>query len=453
MAKSKVNFLNTGVFNIIFLCILYAISYFLLKDVAIGIHGVWGTLIILLVALVPTALWVLFYYLIDRKDPEPIFMIIAAFIAGIICKLIFHDFIGKVLFDIEAWNINATAIPFLFAIFVRGLLPALSIFFVLRYLIYPSKYFNEPVDGMIYSAVLGIGYAFTITMTDVFAAQNVSLYYLLFTLILKLLLFSSCSTLIGYYFGVARFKEEKRELYFLVSLIILVAVFSLYALFDTTFKLNIQTSSDFTTIILTLVFAVLIFAVVYILIQRSIVKYEAKEVKALPFSIDKVSLIALITILILGIGIRIFIERDKTFVSRDNKISFNIPAKYDLDSESSNSISFSKQVTGNIYPVMVKITFVRDETVVLVGKGGEKDNVIAGYNYSLNTKREPVSTGAGTGLLSKSRKGEVFSANIFEYTLIQEGKKIIVSFVTPFNYHEDSFALLAKVVQSLKWEV
>ncbi|MBN2532345.1 MAG: PrsW family intramembrane metalloprotease [Spirochaetales bacterium] len=453
MAKSKVNFLNTGVLNIIFLGILYAISYFLLKDVAIGIHSIWGTLVILVIALVPTVLWVLFYYVIDRKDPEPVFMIVAAFIAGIVCKLIFHDFIGKVLFDVEAWNINETAIPFLFTLFARGLLPALSIFFILRYVIYPSKYFNEPVDGMIYSAVIGIGYAFTMTMSEVFTAQSVSLYYLLFTLILKLLLFSSCCTLIGYYFGVARFKEEKKELYFGISLIILFVVFSLYAFFDNTFKINIQTSSDFTAIILTLVFSIVIFAVAYILIQRSIAKHEAKEVKALPFSIDKVSLITLIVILVLGMGIRVFIERDKTFVSYDNKISFHIPAAYKLDSENNDSISFSRQIPGDVYPVMIKIAFIQDETVILVGADFEKDKMIAGYNFSLDIKREPVNTNPQTGLLGKSRQGEIFSANIFEYNLIKEGKKIIVSFISPFDYHEDPFALVTKIVQSLKWEV
>jgi len=452
MAKSKVNFLNTGIFNIIFLVALYAISYFFLRNVTISIHNFWGTLIILVVALVPTALWILFYYLIDRKDPEPVFMIVGAFIAGIVCKLIFHDFIGKVLFDIGSWNVNANAVPFLFTLFVKGLLPALSIFFILRYLFYPSKYFNEPVDGMIYSAVIGIGYAFSMTMTDIFAAQDVTLYYLLFTLILKLLLFSACSTLIGYYFGIARFKEEKKEMFFGISLIILVGVFSLYAFLDASFKFNIQTSSDFNTILLTLIFAFVIFVIVYILIQRSIAKHEAKEVKALPFSIDKVSLIALIVILILGMGIRIFMEGDKTFISKDDKISFSIPAKYKLISDNINMISFSKQTTSSIYPVMVKITFIEDKDMILLNIDANKDNTIAGYSYSLNTKREAVGTKSSLGLMSMSKQ-EIFTANIFEYTLIKENERIIFSFIAPFNYHEDPFGLLVKFIQSLKWEV
>ena len=291
-------------------------------------------------------------------------MVAMAFVAGILSEVVFSTFIGGTLFNIGIWNLNINALPVAHLLFTQGFIPAISIYIVLRYFFYPSRHFNEPVDGMMYGAFIGIGYALMLALKGVFAGGLVTLYYLVFSLLLRLALFSSLGALIGYYFGKARFDEKRKQIYFLVALIISFGVFCLYAYVSTLFRMNISTSSDVFSIILVLAFTIVLLGIVFFLIQRSLQKGEAKELEGTKFFVDLVSIITLALVLIAGISIRLIKEGDKTFMSPDNKVTFTIPSEYrydEMDSKS-NLLLFSKKLKDERYPIHIKLAITDNYT-------------------------------------------------------------------------------------------
>lgn len=108
-------------------------------------------LVILLIILFFTAITVVFYYRLDKYEPEPLNRIILGFIYGLIAiipalivELIIQSVIGSNLF------INSAIIAPIVEEFCKGL-------FVL--LLAKNESFDGPLDGLVYGAMVGAGFA------------------------------------------------------------------------------------------------------------------------------------------------------------------------------------------------------------------------------------------------------------------------------------------------------
>jgi RsiW-degrading membrane proteinase PrsW (M82 family) len=446
MTDIKSNVLNTGLMNILAMVVLYLISFFLFKEISFSTENVGGTLLILICGFIPAFLWLSFFYFLDRKEPEPIPMVAAAFMAGIVSEIVFSGFFGRTLFNLTTWIININALPFVYLLYSRGIIPALAIYFVLRYVFYPARHFNESVDGLMYGAFVGIGYALMFIMKDIISAADVSLYYLVFSLLLKLMIFSSLGALVGYFFGQARIREEKRETYFLFSLIVSIIVFTLYAFLDDRFQMNLTTSSDLVSVGLTLVFSVLILAVVFLLIQRSIKAGESREIKALDVSLDFVSVIALVVFIASGLAFRGFIERDTVFVSSDKKISFKVPTSFQYLGEENSILSFRANLKDERYPLLVRVVVHEDALGFGMGKLKPQRETLEVGDYEVTLQEHDRTVHL------KDVQGQTYWAHIFEYTAQRRGMKVIVSVESPTPNFPKHSSLVKRILESLRKE-
>ena len=445
MKYAKSNVLNTGLMNILAMIVLYLISFFLFKNITFSTGSVGGTLLILICGFIPTFLWLSFFYFLDRKEPEPLPMVASAFVAGMVSEIVFSGFFGRTLFNLDTWIINVNALPFAHLLFSRGIIPGLAIYFVLRYIYFPARHFNESVDGLMYGAFVAIGYALMLIMKDIFVAAEVSLYYLVYSLLLKLLVFSSLGALTGYFFGQARIRDTRKEIPFLFSLIIAIVVFALYAFLDDRFQMNLATSSDLVSVALTLVISIVILVVAFVLIQRSIRGGESREIKALDFSFDLVSVIALVVFIVSGLVFRVVIERDTTFHSMDRKISFSVPASYVYVGEESNIHTFSSNLKDERYPLFVKIVIQEDSLGFGMGTLIQQETREVGdFAVTLREHNRTVEL--------KDVQGQTYWAHIFEYTAQKKGTRVIVSIESPTPNFPKHFGLVKKILKSLRKE-
>jgi protease PrsW len=480
MEDVKKNILNTGIMNILAMIVLFVAAHFLFRGIELDSASFGGTLLTLLFGLIPAFLWVSFYYFLDRKDPEPVIMVIMAFTAGILSKVVFSTFIGQTLFNIGIWNLNSNAMPMVYLYFTEAIIPAISIYIVLRYFFYPSKHFNEPVDGMMYGAFISIGYALAVALDGVFSGGLVTLYYLVFSLLLRLALYSSLGALIGYYFGKARFDEKRSQLFFLVAIIISLGVFCLYAFLSSFFRMNITTSSDFYSIILVLVFAIVMLGIVFFLIQRTLQKGEVKPLEGSSFFIDLVSIITLAVILIAGISIRLIKEGDTTFVSPGQDVSLRIPAEFNYDEIDSNEnlLLFSKKLKDERYPLSVKVAIIDDYSplsffnlIAMDDNQFKVDDFVVSVNISQevvtfeeNLKKDFKSKQSLGGDLKlpgnrnksltsqKKASGQTYLATIYTYSAEKQGLKLEVSIEFPGSDFPEPRDLAKKIIHSFKKE-
>lgn len=93
----------------------------------------------------------------DRFNKEPKKLIIMAFLFGmfsIFPAVIASEFGGS--FIIQNGNVINTA---LFAFLVVALSEEFAKFFFLRYILFKRKEFDEPLDGIVYAVMIGMGFA------------------------------------------------------------------------------------------------------------------------------------------------------------------------------------------------------------------------------------------------------------------------------------------------------
>lgn len=122
-----------------------------------------GAWLAALLAGVPAVLWLGFFYLMDRHEPEPKRLvagvsILGALIAGPLADFVQYQVVPP--YALEMQSVGAFALDrMLYAMFVQGLSQELCKYAVVRYTVYTSREFDEPMDGIVYMMACGTGFA------------------------------------------------------------------------------------------------------------------------------------------------------------------------------------------------------------------------------------------------------------------------------------------------------
>ena len=119
-------------------------------------------LTIFVLAFAPGIFWLWLIYSRDKYRPEPRGLVIRTFIFGILSALpvVIAETIlgGPTLEDMEAGIITAGQAAY-GAFIVAGLVEEMAKYLVVRYTIYRSPYFDEPMDGIVYASAAALGFA------------------------------------------------------------------------------------------------------------------------------------------------------------------------------------------------------------------------------------------------------------------------------------------------------
>ena len=97
----------------------------------------------------PALFWLWFWLREDRKRPEPLGLITLSFIAGIISVFI--------VFPIENWAYSLTSGAAL--IFSTAAIEEIMKYLVIYVIALRSKYFDEPIDAIIYTITIALGFS------------------------------------------------------------------------------------------------------------------------------------------------------------------------------------------------------------------------------------------------------------------------------------------------------
>jgi len=116
-----------------------------------------------MLAAIPASLWLAFFHLQDRHEPEPTHFVVGVFFLGMLVAAPLSDFLVGQLAPTEPLA-GATLSPFSLdrivrAVLVVGLAQELCKYAVVRYTIYTSPEFDEPMDGVVYMMSVGTGFA------------------------------------------------------------------------------------------------------------------------------------------------------------------------------------------------------------------------------------------------------------------------------------------------------
>ncbi len=160
---------------------------------------------LLLLALAPGVFWLVYFYSRDRYEPEPLSWVLTVYLLGMAVTMPVAILEG---------GLELATGSFISAILVAPVVEELAKYLVVRKTVYESQEFDEPVDGIVYAAAAGLGFATLENVIYVFSSYQESLVLALETGLLRGVLSVPghvlFSAMWGYALGQARFLPVRR---------------------------------------------------------------------------------------------------------------------------------------------------------------------------------------------------------------------------------------------------
>ena len=157
----------------------------------------------------------IFIYYKDKYNKEPGKNLIVSFILGILCvipALIFQLTLMPFVESHMAGSMLYTAVA---TYGIIAFSEELAKFWVLRGYAYPKKVFDDPFDGIIYSIMVGMGFA---TIENVGYVLEHGWIVGIYRMFLSVPGHATFAVLMGYHVGLAKFNPDKRKGQFFLAL-------------------------------------------------------------------------------------------------------------------------------------------------------------------------------------------------------------------------------------------
>jgi RsiW-degrading membrane proteinase PrsW (M82 family) len=172
-------------------------------------------------ALVPAFIWLLFFYVQDRLEPEPKRYVVGIFILGGLAASAVGMPLVNGLFQVGDWLYESPLAQLLGGILVVGFSQEFLKYAAVRFTIYGSQEFDERMDGVIYGTAAGLGYATMLNIQYVVSNAGVDLSVGVIRIAITALAQASFSGIVGYF--LAQDKFEGKPLWWMAAGLTLAA--------------------------------------------------------------------------------------------------------------------------------------------------------------------------------------------------------------------------------------
>lgn len=178
---------------------------------------------LLIIALAPILIILIYVYVRDKYEKEPIGLLIKALVAGAF-TVIPIIFVEKVL---QAKGVSLTGYSSVVytAFVVAAFSEEVFKFIALYLLIWKNKEFNEKFDGIVYAVFISLGFAAVENVMYVFQHGHTTGIARALTAVPGHALFGVA---MGYYFGLAKLSQKNKTKNFFLALIVPIGLHGLY---------------------------------------------------------------------------------------------------------------------------------------------------------------------------------------------------------------------------------
>jgi RsiW-degrading membrane proteinase PrsW (M82 family) len=170
-----------------------------------------GTSLVLVgitLALVPAVIWMGIFYAQDRLEPEPKRLVLGIFVLGVLLAQAVGIPAVRDLFRVQDWlPYNGAVVDILGSILVVGFVQEYLKYAGVRFTIFGSTEFDERVDGIIYGAAIGLGFATMLHIDYVIGSGGVRPGVGVIRIVVGTLAQASFAGVSGYFLGRAKFED------------------------------------------------------------------------------------------------------------------------------------------------------------------------------------------------------------------------------------------------------
>jgi len=198
--------LLTGInLKIAVLLFLSVVFYFLL-NFPLSMEFIWTKVVVVIIVLIPVVVWGTIFRKLDVEKPEPIQMVFLSFALGVlISKYIMMPIKDVAIQYVWGNNLFSAWSTTSFALFY-GFIAISLLLGTMRLIVTTSEFFDEPVDAIIYSSTIGLGFAFALNLDFVFSLEKVNLGVVTAKVMVNTLAYSAASSILGIAVAKAKFR-------------------------------------------------------------------------------------------------------------------------------------------------------------------------------------------------------------------------------------------------------
>lgn len=181
---------------------------------------------LLAISCAPGACIILYIYLKDKHEREPVGLLIRSFVFGMLAVLVTF----MISFPLEGFvpsNEEDFSQQAVHAFIFVALVEEFSKFLFVRGLLYNHPDFNEPFDGIVYSVMVSMGFA---TLENIFYVSQGGVSVALMRMFTAVPAHATFAVIMGYYLGKAKF-EHNRAFLAIVGLLAAAAFHGAYDYF------------------------------------------------------------------------------------------------------------------------------------------------------------------------------------------------------------------------------
>jgi RsiW-degrading membrane proteinase PrsW (M82 family) len=178
-------------------------------------------------AVAPAVFLIIYFYLQDKYEPEPIKKVFISFFLGFVSAII--AVVLEILLESTLLNLfSGIWVHIIKAFIVVGLVEEFSKYFMVMIGPYKSIEFNEIMDGIVYTAAVSLGFA---TFENIFYVLKGGFSVGIFRAILSVPAHAFFAAIMGFYIGRAKFAFNKTQKYSFLFLAIFLSSF-FHGLYD-----------------------------------------------------------------------------------------------------------------------------------------------------------------------------------------------------------------------------
>ena len=204
--RTRPSFLRSVWFELLGMLLFVAI-FNLFPGIGSALNDAGLILLGIVLALVPAVLWLLFFYRMDRAEPEPKRLVIGVYLAGGLLAAALYIPVFGYLFAVDSWLPQYWWSQLLGGILVVGVVSMAIVYAAVRVVVFDNPEFDERLDGIIYAVAAGLGVATVNNFAYVLQHGGVNLDVGSIRMVTNTLGYASAAAVLGYFLGQARFEK------------------------------------------------------------------------------------------------------------------------------------------------------------------------------------------------------------------------------------------------------
>lgn len=231
-----------------------------------GVLIFWGVVF----SLIPALFWLNFFYQRDRLEPEPKHYVFGVFILGAFLAYAIGIPLVRQVFKIQDW-LYLTPWGYIFgAIVVIGIIHQSLVYVAVRYTVFPTREFDEWIDGIIYATAAGLGFATVLNIYRVVELGGAKLVISAIYCVVNSLAYASFASIIGYFLSMLKFREGAGQWLLVVGIIIAAIMNGLFFWIRRLIVTHGMEYNPWNSLVAGVVIVAIIYGVVELLMRRSV---------------------------------------------------------------------------------------------------------------------------------------------------------------------------------------